>query len=563
MSAQAATSGARGSGGALDRRLLRRASSTRVFLGLTVAIGLAAAAATIGQAWVIAQVVERIFVHHRPASAVTGLLGVLLAIVLVRTLLAAAVETTSARAAANVKSQLRGALLARAAKDAARPGAGRETASVTVLATRGIDALDAYFSLYLPQVVLAVLVPPLIVVAVAFDDWLSAAILLVTVPLVPAFMALIGLVTGERMQRQLLALQQLGGQFLDVVAGLPTLRVFGRARAQERSIATVSGAYRERALASLRLSFLSSLVLELVATLAVAIIAVAIALRLMEGGITLGAGLFALILAPEAYLPLRRLGANYHASAEGVAAANAALDVIESPAPAPGSLAAPSPADSTVSLAAVTVRYPDSAGPALERFSLELAPGESVALVGPTGCGKSTVLRLLLGLLAPDAGKVSVGGVALADIDPDAWHARITWVPQEPHLIRASLAENIRLTRPQASLEEVHEAIERAALGDVLARLPQGLETMLGEGGAGLSAGERQRLALARAFIAPRELLLLDEPTASLDGATEDRVLTAVAELARGRTAVFVAHSPALAAIAGRIVTVGAARSER
>jgi ABC-type transport system involved in cytochrome bd biosynthesis fused ATPase/permease subunit len=302
-------------------------------------------------------------------------------------------------------------------------------------------------------------------------------------------------------------------------------------------------------------TFLSSLVLELLASLSVALIAVAIGLRLLNGHIDLRSALFVLVLAPEAYLPLRQLGADYHASAEGLSAADQIFDVLDRAIPPRGAdLDLPDPATSPLVIDGLGVTYPDRDRPALDDLSLIVEPGEMLAIAGPSGCGKSTLLAVLLGFVGPDSGTVRIGDVDLATIDADAWRRRIAWMPQRPHLFASSVADNIRLGTPGASGAEVERAAAAAGLGELLARLPDGLNTVLGQDGAGLSAGERQRVALARAFIRDAPILLLDEPTANLDGHTEAEVVQAVHRLAAGRTVILVAHRPALLALADRVV---------
>ena len=573
---------------ALDQRLLRYARATRTFLFASVGLGVLSALLIVAQAWLLADVVAGAFVHGRSLAQLQTQLVWLLAVVVARAMVAWAAELAAARSSARAKSQLRGALLERvatlgsagsgklAAGEPGVPGPSgsreRGTGELAVLATRGIDVLDGYFSLYLPQLFLAVIVPLVVLAVVLFQDWISAAIIAVTIPLIPLFMALVGATTRERMDRQLRALERLAGHFLDVVAGLPTLKVFGRARAQAAAIAQITDRYRVSAISTLRVAFLSSLILELVATVSVALVAVTIGLRLMGGELDLRSGLFVLVLAPEAYLPLRMLGTNYHASAEGMAAAEQVFAVLEEPLPPRGArtdvpdLAVPDlsgldpsgldPALPALEVEGLTVSYPGRGEPALEDVSLSVGAGEVLALAGPSGCGKRTLLGVLLGLIAPERGSVRVGDIDLAELDPDAWRARLAWVPQRPHLFAASIAENVRLGRGDASKKEVLAAIASAGLAEVVERLPQGIETMLGERGAGLSAGERQRVALARAFLRDAPLLLLDEPTANLDGRTEREVLDAVRRLARGRTVVLVAHRPALLALADRVVSL-------
>jgi len=544
----------------LDPRLLRYARATRNFLIVSVVLGCVSALLILSQAWLIADIVSRAFIGGRSLSDLETAMLLLLAVVLFRALVAWGSELAASRASARSKSQLRTALLERV------PGLGLDSAreqssgELAILATRGIDVLDGYFSLYLPQLFLAVIVPVAVIVAVLWDDWISAAIIAFAVPLIPLFMALVGASTQKRMDRQLRTLEQLAGHFLDVVAGLPTLKIFGRARAQAATIREITERYRLAAMSTLRITFLSSLILELVSTIAVAMVAVAVGLRLMDGHLTLRTALFALVLAPEAFMPLRQLGASYHASAEGIAAAESVFAVLEEPVPPKGSRTTfPDPAQAPLEIQDLRVSYEGRSDPALDGISLTVAPGELLAVVGPSGCGKSTLLSILLGLRTPERGTVTVGDVDLADLDIDAWRSRLAWVPQRPHLFKDTIAENVRLGRSDASTEQVWAAVTDAGLKDTVSRLPEGLDSVLGDRGSGLSAGERQRVAIARAFLRDAPLLLLDEPTANLDGNTEREVIEAIRRLAHGRTVVLVAHRPALIALADRVVSLAPA----
>ncbi|MEV7414347.1 thiol reductant ABC exporter subunit CydD [Streptomyces sp. NPDC089919] len=538
----------------IDPRLLRYARATRRFLAAVVALGLLGAGLVVGQAMLIAEIVVGSFQEGRGTAELRTPLVLLAAVALGRGLVSWLTELAAHRASAAVKSELRGRLLERAS--GLGPGwlGGQRTGSLVALATRGVDALDDYFARYLPQLGLAVVVPVAVLARIVTEDWVSAAIIVVTLPLIPVFMMLIGWATQARMDRQWTLLSRLSGHFLDVVAGLPTLKVFGRAKAQAESIRAITADYRRATLKTLRIAFLSSFALELLATLSVALVAVTIGMRLVHGDLDLYTGLVILILAPEAYLPLRQVGAQYHAAAEGLAAAEQIFAVLEAgTGTAPGTAPVP---DAAVELRVeeVAVRYPGRAEQALAPLSLTVRPGETVALTGPSGVGKSTLLQVLLGFVPPEQGRVLAGGVDLAEARPADWHARIAWVPQRPHLFAGSIAENVRLARPGATGPEVAQALRDAGAWEFVSALPRGADTLLGEGGLGLSAGQRQRLALARAFLADRPVLLLDEPTAALDGETEAGIVEAVRRLAVGRTVLMVVHRPALLAVADRVV---------
>jgi thiol reductant ABC exporter CydD subunit len=544
--------------GVVDPRLTTYARATRPFLAALVALGAVTALLVIAQAWLLADIIAAALGARRGIGSLSLPLTALLCVVLARSAVAWGRELVAQRASTRAKAQLRAALLEHVGAAGPSLLASTRTGELAVLATRGIDALDRYFSLYLPQLFLAVIVPCAVLVAVGATDWISAVIIAGTLPLIPLFMALVGAATRDRMAMQFRTLQQLAGHFLDVVSGLSTLKVFGRSQAQIRTIAEVSNRYRRAALSTLRVTFMSSLILELVATISVALVAVEIGLRLMGGHLGLRTAVMVLVLAPEAYLPLRLLGANYHASAEGMSAAGQVFAVLETPLPVRGHRTdIPDPALTGLAVHDLRVEYPGRGEPALDGVSLTLEPGEVLAVTGPSGCGKSTLLAVLLGFVTPQGGLVQVDGLSLADLDPDAWRARVSWLPQRPHLFAASIAENIRLARPEATTDHVWDAVVAAGLSDVVARQPDGLDTLLGDHGAGLSVGERQRVALARAFVRDAPLLLLDEPTANLDGATEDEVLATLRGLVRGRTVLIVAHRPALVELADRVVELG------
>ena len=548
-----APAGARG--GAVDPRLLQYARATRPFLAALVVLGGVTALLIIAQAWLLADVIAGALDAGTGVAGFILPLAVLLGVVLGRAVVAWGRELLAHRASARAKAQLRAALLEQLGRLGPKHLHEHRTGELAVVATRSIDTLDGYFSLYLPQLFLAVIVPVAVLVVVAAQDWISALIIAGTLPLIPVFMALVGAATRDRMALQLRTLQQLSGHFLDVVGGLSTLKVVGRAKAQIRTIGEVTDRYRQATISTLRVTFMSSLILELVATMSVALVAVEIGLRLMGGHLGLRTALLVLVLAPEAYLPLRLLGANYHASAEGMSAARQVFEVLEAPLEKRGHRTdTPNPALTGLTVADLRVQYPGRGEPAIDGISLVLEPQEILAVTGPSGCGKSTLLSVLLGFVTPESGSVRVGDFELADLDPDAWRARVSWMPQRPHLFATSIAENIALGRPDATTAEIWDAIEAAGLRGVVAKQPHGLDTVLGDHGAGLSVGERQRVALARAFIRDAPLLLLDEPTANLDGATEHEVLVALQRLMRGRSVILVAHRPALVELADRVI---------
>ena len=546
--------------GPIDPRLLRYARSTRRFLVASIAFGTLTALLVVAQAWLLATVISGCFIRHQSLAHLRAPLAVLLGVILARAGLGWFTERTADKASSSAKSDLRTALVERVA-DLGPAGLDQEDpGNLIVLATSGIDALDGYFARYLPQLFLAVIVPVTVLVVVVGIDWISALIIALTVPLIPLFMALVGASTRDRMDRQATLLRRLAGHFLDVVAGLPTLKIFGRAKAQATSIREITHRYREATMATLRVAFLSSLILELLATISVALVAVAVGLRLLGGHVSLTTALFVLILAPEAYLPLRLLGASYHASAEGMKAAEDVFEVLEQPtAPRGARTDVPDPSVVGVHIDGLEVTYPGRHLPALRQVTAHVEPGEVIAVAGPSGCGKSTLLGALLGFAPVDEGQIRVGGIDLADLDLDAWRAQVAWVPQRTHLFARTIAENIRLGRPGATDADVDSAVHAAGLDGVVAGLPDGLRSVLGEGGVGLSTGERQRVALARAFVRDAPLLLLDEPTANLDGETEAVVLTAIQRLMAGRTVIMAAHRPSLLALADRVVSLAPA----
>jgi thiol reductant ABC exporter CydD subunit len=540
---------------ALDSRLLHRTRAARPLMAVDTALGIGTAVAVLAQAGLLALIVARAF-SGEPLHALWLDFGLLMIAFIMRGGFAWGMEIAGRRAAWSVLSELRIALVETRLRTQPVAVDGAASAEIAAVSVQGLEALEGYFARYLPQVVLACVVPLLVIAWVAFVDLEAALIMLLTLPLVPVFMWLIGRYTEQRTNERWQALRLLSSHFLDLVRGLPTLRAFGRSHDQATAVGEVSERYRKATMETLRISFLSGSVLELAATLGVALVAVTAGLQLVDGGLGLRAGLTVIVLAPELYLPFRRLGAEYHASADGLAVAERMLELLDAPRAASpaGPRLAPSPARVSVRLEGVSFSYPTRSVPVLDGIDLELTPGEAVALVGESGAGKSTVAWLLLGMLEPSAGRISVGGVDLASCQQDAWRRLIAWVPQHPTLLRASVEDNIRLAHPSASEQMVLEAASRAGLDDFIRGLPDGYATTIGDGQRSLSPGERRRIGLARAFLRDAPFVILDEPTADLDPQNVAVVAAAVERLKPGRTVLLIAHRPELVQHADRVV---------
>ena len=528
-----------------DQPILKSLQGWKVHAGLwlrlAIIIGLASGGLLILQAWLLARTVDAVVFDQAVLQQVMPWLWGLLALFLVRAGLAWASEQAAFQAAVQVKLSLRELLYRHVQKLGPAWLSGERSGDIVNTLSDGVEALEAYYARYLPAMSLMALVPLAILVFVFSHDWLAGVVMVVTAPLIPLFMILIGKGAEQRNQRQWRQLAWMSAHFLDVIQGLTTLRLFNASRREVQVIARISDDYRQGTMSVLRIAFLSSFVLEFFSTVSIAMVAVLIGFRLYWGEMDFMHGLFVLLLAPEFYLPLRNMGAQYHARMEAIGAAERIVEILGTPvAEASGNLkTAAGLRQADIRFEAVSFRYPDGRQ-AVQDIDLVIRPGETLALVGASGAGKTTLINLLMGFLQPQGGRIRVGGVPLQDIAPDAWRGHLAWLPQKPQLFPGSITDNIRLVMPSAGREAIHKAAALAQAGDFIEALPDSWDTRVGEAGQGLSGGQVQRIALARAFLKDAPLVILDEPTANLD--SEARVHAAVRTLAAGRTLILIAH---------------------
>jgi ATP-binding cassette subfamily C protein CydD len=550
----------------LDRRLLGLLSAARGWFAVAVGSGVGAAVCAVVQAWALSRAIGGIFLRHDTLPQVAVWLALFAGAAAVRAALGALTASAGARVAERIKRDRRDRLAQKIFALGPEHAAGGRSGELANTLTRGVEALDAYFAQYLPQLFITALALLVILAAVVPRDWLSGVIMLITAPLIPFFMMLIGSTAKRMTDRQWQSLSRMSAHFLDVLQGLPALKLLGRAREQADGIAKISDDYRRATMRVLRVAFLSALALEMLATISTAIVAVALGLRLLKGGMEFEPALMVLILCPEFYGPLRALGARFHAGMEGVSAAARLYEILVAPespqrvaAPTSTILHPPSTINHpplTLSFSNICFSYPGRPSPALDSVSFALRPGEITALVGASGAGKSTAAKLLLRFVAPDAGQIRVNGVDLATIPAEEWRRLVAWLPQRPHLFHGTLAENIRLAKPEATDAEVEAAARAAHVHEFVAKLPQGYDTLIGERGARLSGGQAQRVALARAFLKNAPLLILDEPTSFLDATSEAAITEAMTKLAVGRTTLLIAHRQATIQRAANIIVL-------
>jgi len=541
----------------IDKRLLGLARASQAGFIFTISLGLAGGALTVIQAWLLSQAVNRVFIEEQALRAITSLMGTLLAVIFLRSGLAWGMEVAANSVARKVKQDLRQRLFAHLLALGPRYTHSEQTGELTNTAVEGIEALDAYFSQYLPQVALSALVPVTVLVFVFPIEPLSGLVLLITAPLIPIFMILLSELADKLTRHQWQTLSRMSAYFLDILQGLTALKILGRSREQTEKITRISEKHRQATMQVLRVTFLSALSLEMIATLSTAVVAVQIGLRLLYGHLSFEQAFFVLILAPEFYLPLRTLGLRFHAGMAGLAAGERIFSILETPLPkhqvdthCENLLATNASQTPAVIFSNVHFAYPDGTQ-ALRGVNFDLQPGKITALVGPSGAGKSTLAALLLGFIHPTQGQVQISEHITSD-----GRNTIAWVPQFPYLFAGSLADNIRLGRPEAALDAVIAAAQLAHIDEFIRQLPEGYKTLVGERGVQLSGGQSQRIALARAFLVDAPLVILDEPTANLDPATEDLLNNSIKLLTEHRTVLIIAHRLGTAARADRIVVL-------
>jgi ATP-binding cassette subfamily C protein CydD len=575
------------------KRLVGQMRVVRVLLAFTVGVGLTGGVLLILQAYYLARVVNAVFLEHAPLHQVEPWLWILFGLILIRGVLSWLSQAVAAHLAVSVKTDLRRRLIAQLLRLGPAWAAKEQRGELVNTAMTGIEQLEAFLSRYLPQMALSALMPLAIFGFVLTRDSLTAIILAVATPLILFFMILVGKAAESASARQWQQLSLLAARFLDVLEGMTTLKVFGRSRERAEWMGRASEAYRLATMRTLRVAFLSSFLLELFATLSTAVVAVTLGLRLVSGRLPFSTAFLILLLTPEFFQPLRALGSEFHAGLNGVTAAGRIFEILEAKPPGlvqdsrkscedlrfscasaedldrdsaimRGSKGAPRIENHygsgdepyTIEFAHVTFTYDPELPPILHDINLTVRPGETLALVGPSGAGKSTLLDLLQGFLRPTAGEIRINGQSLGDWPINEWRRRVAVLRQHTHIFAGTVMDNLRMARPGASVDEVISAASTAKAHDWILSLPQGYDTPLGEGGYGLSGGQIQRLAVARALLKDAPLVLLDEPTAHLDPETERAVQEGISQLLAGRTVIVVAHRLSTVKKADRIVVM-------
>ncbi len=552
----------------IDRRLFQLLKEERVPFIVSIVAGSIASVMLIAQAFWLSVIIDGAFMQKKGLGELLPFIGFFSLFSAFRMFFNWASHGEANRGTVAIRNKLFTRLTGTVA--ALGPVYARSVQSGRLSTTllKGVEALDAYFGSYIPQIFFALFTPLLILAAVFPGDWLSGLILLISAPLIPLFMILIGKSASAMTEKQWKTMSRMSGHFLDVLQGLPTLKLFAQSKSQRDTIEEAGETFRQATMRVLKIAFLSSLTLELVGTLGTAIIAVSIGLRLMGGQLAFQHALFVLVLTPDFFLPLRQLGTKFHAGMEGVSASKEIFAILDqSPAPhsvrEKCSINGTAAGKGTVTFTGVSCTYPGSAHPALERITADIPTGKTTAIIGPSGAGKSTLVNLLLRFQEPGEGSITIDGLPIHDIPLASWHEGIAWVPQHPTLFNTTLKENILLASPYASREKLNDALKQTGLSEFIASLPEGLDTMIGEQGARLSGGEAQRVALARAFIKNAPLLVLDEPTSHTDPELEAALRASMAALMKGRTTIIIAHRLETIRSADQIIVLNAGKLVR
>lgn len=537
--------------------LWRNKDTARHAIGAAVGLGLLSGLLLIGQAWLLARVIYGVVIGGKPLSHVMPWLWIMLVIFVSRAALAWFSEQAGFHAAARLKEEIRAKLFRHLQMLGPAYLFTRHSGELTATLVDAVEALDPYYSKYLPQAALSALMPLSILVFVLPADWQSALVFFITGPLIPFFMVIIGKGAERLNQKQWRKLSRMSAHFLDVLQGLTTLKLFNVSRREAGAIAQISEEYRRSAMSVLRVAFLSSVSLEFFSTISIAIVAVWMGFRLLWGQMDVQIAFFILLLAPEFFLPLRKLGASYHARLEAVGAVQGILQILNTPVPSRPVQPKTIEDATRLSINFENVRFCyDGERPAVDEISFSIEAGETVALVGASGAGKSTIINLLLGFIRPQQGRIIINGICLEDLHDEHWLSHVAWVPQRPRIFHGTVAENIRLGKPGADAEEVIEAARAANAAAFIEQLPKAYETALDEGGRQLSGGQRQQIAIARAFLKDASLVILDEATAHLDPASQERIQAAMSKLAEGRSMLMIAHRLATVREADRIVVL-------
>jgi ATP-binding cassette subfamily C protein CydD len=533
----------------INKRLLQYVKTMRIYVVIVALLSFFTAITIILQSHYIAQIINGAFLNKQALTQLSTGLIILLGVIVVRAIIIWGNDISTNFVSGTVKSDLRLRLFKHILKLGPMYVRGERSGEIANTTTEAVEALDAYFNLFFPQICATIVIPLTILIIVFITDPLSGVVLLVTWPVMPVFMILIGLQANALTEKRWQQMSLLSAHFLDVLQGMTTLKLFGRNKLQQKTIQRVSERYGTTTMEVLRVAFLSSFVMEMGATISNAIIAVEIGLRLVYGNIPFEPAFFILLLTPEFYQPLRNLGTQFHASMNSAAGAQRIFDILETPAQMPASNETTTSAtlEHTLSLTDIHYSYPstdtnETNPEALKGISLSIQRGQKVALVGKSGAGKSTIASLLLRFIEPDQGIISADGVDIRTFSEQSWRTQVAWQPQRPYLFNTTVAENIRLGNPDASIDEVIAASKLAHLDEVIRALPQGYETSIGERGTRLSGGQLQRLSLARALLKNSPLYLLDEATSTLDGESEAQILQTIDQIAKEHFVLIIAH---------------------